>query len=798
MERRRFIQASAAAALMAALPDGGARTAQAAAEKVTLAERGQAKVAILTQPGATETERYAAEELARWLKELTGATFEMREAAPGSGGGAPENALVVGQGPLASRLAPDVDPAQLGGEEWVLRTTGGNCLLLMGGRPRGTLYAVYRFLQEHAGIRWWTPWAVHVPKRPTFAVGDLRETKKPAFESRDPFWYSAFNADWAARNLSNSQSASLTEKHGGSILYKGFVHTFYPLVPPDKHFATHPEWYSLIGGERKVQGGQLCTSNPELRDFITEQVRTWLKETPEARIVSISQNDWYGACQCPACKAIDEREGTPCGSVLEMVNYVARKLGPEFPNVAFDTLAYQYTRAAPRTLRPEPNVIVRLCSIECDFSRPLEDPKSKVNTAFARDIRDWSRVSQRLYIWDYTTNFAHYALPHPNWFSLGPNLRFFHRHGVRGVFEQGAYQSHGGEMAEMRAWVLAQLLRDPYQDDRKLIREFLEGYYGRAAAKPIGEYLKLMHRAVGDWRLTCFSSPGAPFLSFETLVKAERLWQAAGRAAAKDPELLWRVQQGHLPVRYAFLVRWPALRRECLRAKAEWPLPLSRRAVADEWRAIATGLGPEGWQPMTHVNESRLTPDAFVARYAVDEPDPVPPVLPKRGERPGLPADIPDIFTVAASVVDVQDDKAVIAQEGVWGEMLGDPVASDGLAVRMPTNHHEWAFQLPLSRAPEKVRRGRWRVYAVVRVESGGAAGSNGVAFTAGVYDPGASVSRGQISVRSNDAGTGYRSYLLGTVDTNAEQFVWVAPATGSGAKAIWVDRVVFVPAGDA
>ena len=90
---------------------------------------------------------------------------------------------------------------------------------------------------------------------------------------------------------------------------------------------------------------------------------------------------------------------------------------------------------------------------------------------FARDIRDWHRLTDRLYIWDYTTDFSHYLLPFPNYYVLGPNVRLFHQNGVVGLFEQGAYQSFSGEMSEMRAWVLAQLLWNPYQDDRKLVRE---------------------------------------------------------------------------------------------------------------------------------------------------------------------------------------------------------------------------------------------------------------------------------------------------------------------------------------
>ena len=70
---------------------------------------------------------------------------------------------------------------------------------------------------------------------------------------------------------------------------------------------------------------------------------------------------------------------------------------------------------------------------------------------FAQDMEDWSKICGRLYVWDYVTDFGHYIQPHPNWFELGPNLRFFAKHNVRGVFEEGAYQSNGAEMAEMPA-----------------------------------------------------------------------------------------------------------------------------------------------------------------------------------------------------------------------------------------------------------------------------------------------------------------------------------------------------------
>ena len=77
------------------------------------------------------------------------------------------------------------------------------------------------------------------------------------------------------------------------------------------------------------------------------------------------------------------------------MNRIAKEVAKKFPHVLIDTLAYQYTRKAPNTPVPEPNVIVRLCSIECDFAKPLSDP---VNAAFDRDLVAWGKLTSRLYM----------------------------------------------------------------------------------------------------------------------------------------------------------------------------------------------------------------------------------------------------------------------------------------------------------------------------------------------------------------------------------------------------------------
>ncbi|HEU0038341.1 MAG TPA: DUF4838 domain-containing protein, partial [Verrucomicrobiae bacterium] len=432
-----------------------------------LAAGGKPRCVIVQSSEATQPEQHAAKELAAHLQQITGAKFEVQTNA----GEIPKRALFVGQGEIAARVFPEVDFARFEPEEFVLRAKV-EWLLLAGGRPRGTIYAVNRFLQEQCGVRWWAPWATNVPRRTALRIAALNVRGKPAFEFRAPFWFQGFDPPWKVRNGVNSEWHNIPADLGGCLKYKGHAHTFYPLVPPEKYFAGHPEWYSLLKGQRTRDRGQLCLSNPELRDFVVGRVKEWLRESPDASIISVTQNDWFGACECEKCKAIDDAEGGPSGSMITFVNYIAEKIEPEFPRQAVDTFAYQYTRKPPKTVKPRPNVIVRLCSIECNFREPLDHPS---NAAFLSDLEGWSKICGRLYLWDYTTDFKNYVNPHPNWFTLGPNVRLFHQYGVRGVFEQGAYQGYGSELGELRAWVLAQLLWNPQQDDRALIKEFLEG-----------------------------------------------------------------------------------------------------------------------------------------------------------------------------------------------------------------------------------------------------------------------------------------------------------------------------------
>ena len=118
-----------------------------------LARNSKANCVIVIDPAATAPEQTAAKALAATLRQITGAEFIVQTNTK-----APTRAILVGGGDAARKAFLDVPFDGLDAEELVIQTRG-NRLLLAGGRPRGTLYAVSRFLQDQCGVRWWTPWA---------------------------------------------------------------------------------------------------------------------------------------------------------------------------------------------------------------------------------------------------------------------------------------------------------------------------------------------------------------------------------------------------------------------------------------------------------------------------------------------------------------------------------------------------------------------------------------------------------------------------------------------------------------
>lgn len=556
-----------------------------------LTRNGRALWRIVMPHPAHETVKLAAHELHRFLMEISGASLPTQTELQPIG----DYEILVGRSGRLADYGIQVDWEALGEEGYVMKS-GEKWILLAGATPRGTLYAVYAFLEEVLGCHWLSSDCSVIPRNMQVEVGDLDIVDKPAFESREAYWSDAFDGTYAVRNRMNSNKADISIRQGGRMKFYNFHHSFNDLVPVQKYFETHPEYFSMVDGKRKDGQTQLCLTNPDVLKIATEKVREWIRENPDCKVFSVAQNDWDYHCTCPNCLAIDEREGTPVGTVLHFVNQIAEAIHDDHPDILIHTFAYRYTRKAPKYIKPHPNVIVRLCSIECCFSHTL-DGKSfaplhpsannpdmaalaslecmkEDETIFMRDLREWGAICKHLYIWDYVTMFSHYLMPLPNFDVLAENMKIFRDHGVAGIFEQGNFsQGGGGHLAELEAYLQAKLMWNPDCDVEKHMQDFLKGYYGEAAAPLIREYIELWQQAARPWHVCIYETPFSAFVTDETIQKALEL---LGRAQwlTKDQACYKRIHKLVLSMEYLVLARMPVgtLGRDALIERFNWEL----------------------------------------------------------------------------------------------------------------------------------------------------------------------------------------------------------------------------------
>lgn len=379
---------------------------------------------------------------------------------------------------------------------------------------RSAIYAAYALL-EYIGCRFFAPDTEKIPVLDSIELESNIEIQESSpFEYRDIYWNCAFDTAWslkaklngACKNTRN-MGRNLPENVGGGFNYAGpyFVHTFSLLVPPSEYFDTHPEYFSEINGERtsKHLYSQLCMTNKEVVSISAKKACEWLRQNPDRKMVSISQNDSFvleSYCTCNECKKIIDREGAPSGALIHFVNSVAEEIEKEFPDAIVDTLAYQYSVAPPKYLRPRKNVCVRICTGACN-SHPIESCEKNIHVKAA--FEKWSAVCDKLYVWDYTTNFAQYLTPYPNFTAIPTNVKFFQRHNVKGLFMQGQYQGgNNGEFGELRSYMISRLLWNPDTNVEKDVCEFICEYYGKAAPY-IFDYLEFINEKGNNMHAAC-------------------------------------------------------------------------------------------------------------------------------------------------------------------------------------------------------------------------------------------------------------------------------------------------------
>jgi len=458
------------------------------ASAIELARDGNALVPVVVDD--TQGIAGAVADLVAYLGKITGGQFETVKAADHRGG----PALYVGAGYFRPS---DGDAAR---DRWTLQQvvqiyTQDDGLYVTGGGTQGCVFAVYAFLEDFCGVRWFHPGELgeHVPIQPTLGFEEMSERQVPSFVYRN-MWASSQTPD---RRMYREHRAWMTRnRQGGAAISMG--HNLFRIVPPELYDA-HPEYFPLIGGERvdprSGAAWQPELANPGVVKLAVDKARAAFDANPELYSFSLSVNDWYGWSESEEALAYDPpefRDVQDRGKARRMIvfaNEVAEEVAKTHPDRHLVFYAYKSTLEPPEEPECHAQVIPSIChwGIAADpFHRITAGEEiSPSNALFRRCIEGWHRLADKLIAREYWTAPKYDPLLKAGVTPvLFEDIPYYRDQGFIGISSESNID--WGNLA-LNHYVASKLMWDAQRDPQELLDDYFAKYYGEAA-QPMRTY----------------------------------------------------------------------------------------------------------------------------------------------------------------------------------------------------------------------------------------------------------------------------------------------------------------------
>ena len=564
-------------------------------EKPILIQGGASAYRIVIPAQPAPAERYAAEELSRYLQKSTGALLPVEE----EGGNTAGACIFLGNTAALEKSGARVPKEMLNKEGFAIAVRGGQ-LFLYGANLRGTLYAVYDFLERFCGIRFLTESSEYIPHVCELALPEEDILSAPAFSFRSIQGLNTFsNPAFAAKLRTSNLWTKTDEKYGGGYideLYQPNDHSFFNLLPPSKYYKDHPDWYNTADNVFDheafcwVERGpsQLCLTNEEMIAQAIENLKGWVLARPHAQYFMIGQCDMNPFCECERCRESYRKNGGKSGTLLLFINRLAEaieewsKTACPSRAITIQTFAYQQTLKPPvrhrkgvavpvnRKVVPRKNVMVKIAIDKADFFKPLCDPAAEHNRLPFTSLRDWHALTHRLYMWDYTTNFYGFFAYFANLRVLKENILTYKEYGIESVLSQNSNQSKEHYQGQLKFYILSKLLWDPDRDVWALVKEFNTLHFGADIEPYIAEVTDMFERYYGEKDFYGVTHGGADYLKAECIDRClltdaiavfDRAIEAvkrSARGAAEQAETIKRILSYKITPQYMLLNNYDA------------------------------------------------------------------------------------------------------------------------------------------------------------------------------------------------------------------------------------------------
>lgn len=309
-----------------------------ASPQIILAKGGHSQWQII-QISAKPEVKFAAGELQKYLVQISGVQLPVsRQLKNGY------NIIVGLRGDIPAKYRTLLGLSKKGYDGYSVTISAKPAAIVIAGDDGpGVIYGAYDVL-EKLGCRWFYPtedandpevvphqitlsvntgkWGVASPLQYRICNGDewfFNMDYPISIKQLDCAMKNRYNGmGWQA--MASNQKKTLIEqyqeldsagvtaelKKRGMFIH-GPAHSFDQLLPTDKYFAAHPDWFGMRNGKRVPQsyiGAQFCWSNADARKEFIKNALAFAKQAPLIKIFCSIPFDGGIPCACDNCKKI--------------------------------------------------------------------------------------------------------------------------------------------------------------------------------------------------------------------------------------------------------------------------------------------------------------------------------------------------------------------------------------------------------------------------------------------------------------------------------------------------------------
>lgn len=554
-----------------------------------IAQNKNSNYYILLPENASEQERFAGEEIQKFVEEASGAE------------------LVLSTTPIAEKKTIKLCVEKAQGDAFHIRTDDEYNYTIIGNNIHCVVYGSYAFLRKIIALEFFAPTAY------TLTKGDIA-CQKIEFESvadipvRTAGMNPVHSEIRGTAFLPNCLRMGLRGMAEGWAL---FTHTHFKILPPAIYKEAHPDWYAS-------NVNQLCWTNEEMRAEFVKRVQEIILANPDQERFMLGQEDGSKGrmCECPRCKKrVEELGGSKSAVGIEFVNEAVKSLNEWIKdnvkdrNIEFSTFAYSSTFLPPvykengefkpiKDFAIEDNLSIMIAPFGARGDLSYFDKRNELSTGCCyhspenyktKDIFDgWSKVFKKMCVWSYSINYGDGLAPFNSFYSFEKNYREFKKLGVNYLFEQGNHTKYTPNFNALRLYLCANLSWDTTLSTNTLIKRFFNGYFGKAS-KPMRKYFnqlmrkcKRSKRPMTFARFDDYSDFTAPeYWSMQELLRLEQMVLNASKLV--DGAEKERVEEECMPIWYMLLLHYG------------YSLPVEKRkAVWDKFMRVAEKYGHDG------------------------------------------------------------------------------------------------------------------------------------------------------------------------------------------------------------